>query len=93
MLFVKLPKNNYLKYDKINQSIIEKCNFMESYKDILNSKSIGLALSGGGSKGFGTCWCAAISGRKTSKPKAISGTSAGMWVLYILGKSLENFSL
>jgi hypothetical protein len=29
---------------------------MESYKDILNSKSIGLALSGGGSKGFGSCF-------------------------------------
>jgi hypothetical protein len=27
-VWVKLPKNNYLKYDKINQSIIEKCNFM-----------------------------------------------------------------
>jgi hypothetical protein len=50
-VWVKLPKNNYLKYDKINQSIIEKCNFMIwNHKEILNSKSIGLALSGGGSR-------------------------------------------
>jgi hypothetical protein len=44
-VWVKLPKNNYLKYDKINQSIIEKCNFMIwNLKEILNSNLLVCAL-------------------------------------------------
>lgn len=64
---------------------------MESYKDILNSKSIGVALSGGGSKGLAHAGVLKFLEEKNIKPKAISGTSAGSIVgaLYSWGKSPE----
>ena len=62
---------------------------MESYKDIIKSKSVGIALSGGGSKGLAHAGVLQFLEEKNIKPNAISGTSAGSIVgaLYACGKS------
>jgi NTE family protein len=63
---------------------------LESYKDILNSKSIGLALSGGGSKGLAHAGVLQFLDEK-HQTKAISGqVLVALWA-YILGESPKKF--
>jgi NTE family protein len=65
---------------------------MESYSDILKSKSIGLALSGGGNKRFSSGVLQFLA-EINIRPQAISGTSAGgvVGALYAWGKHPKKF--
>jgi len=63
----------------------------KSYKMNLNSKNIGLVLSGGGSKGIAHAGAIQFLEERDMKPSAISGTSAGAIIaaLYAFGKTPE----
>jgi NTE family protein len=53
----------------------------------LNSKSIGLVLSGGGSKGIAHAGAIKFLEEQNIRPTRIAGTSAGAIVKYSWGKS------
>jgi NTE family protein len=88
---VKLKQITGFKYDKNHFKVNKKCNFMKNKfrKMNLNSKSIGLALSGGGSKGLAHAGAIKFLEEKNIRPNQIAGTSAGSIVgaMYAWGKT------